>query len=302
MAFLNEKITEDDLLNRGVLGQPDVPGLSAAEMQFKVEEIVREVVIPRFNDFVDKVSLICAEKTEVDNVAEAFSRALEELSTGISEDIDKAATDAAAAVEALEAKTTESMSAFEQSTNEKIESFETETNQKLSDSSSENNMMFNALKTEIQKTIDTFDQRLTNLIIEGGAVVSVFGRIGEVAPQAGDYTAEMVGAAPEEHSHSDLLSKDGGVMQGDISMGGNKITGLWAPTDELDGANKKYVDEKVAAVVDEATKNIVTDVFAAGPDAPANKKLLWIDSENAYSIKFYNAAEDIWQNVSAVWS
>ena len=35
-----------------------------------------------------------------------------------------------------------------------------------------------------------------NVILEGGAVTSVFGRAGEVKAQAGDYTADMVGAAP----------------------------------------------------------------------------------------------------------
>ena len=36
-----KRITEDDLAGRGVRGQADVPGLTAAEMQEKVEEIVR---------------------------------------------------------------------------------------------------------------------------------------------------------------------------------------------------------------------------------------------------------------------
>ena len=44
-----EIITEADLKGKGVMGQPDVPGLSAAEMQAKVEEIVRSVVIPKVN-------------------------------------------------------------------------------------------------------------------------------------------------------------------------------------------------------------------------------------------------------------
>ena len=37
------KILEKDLEGTGVLGQPEVPGLSAFEMQRKVEEIVRDV-------------------------------------------------------------------------------------------------------------------------------------------------------------------------------------------------------------------------------------------------------------------
>ena len=48
-----EIITEADLDGKGVMGQPDVPGLSAAEMQAKSEEIVRSVVIPKINEIIN---------------------------------------------------------------------------------------------------------------------------------------------------------------------------------------------------------------------------------------------------------
>ena len=48
-----EKITDADLTGKGVVGQPDVPGLSALEMQNKVEEIPRSVIIPAYNAMVD---------------------------------------------------------------------------------------------------------------------------------------------------------------------------------------------------------------------------------------------------------
>ena len=41
---------------------------------------------------------------------------------------------------------------------------------------------------------------LQKLLIEAGAVSSVFGRAGDVKAQKGDYTAEMVGAAKEIHA------------------------------------------------------------------------------------------------------
>lgn len=47
------KITDADLTGKGVQGQADVPGLTAAEMQAKVEEIVREVAIPKINEIID---------------------------------------------------------------------------------------------------------------------------------------------------------------------------------------------------------------------------------------------------------
>lgn len=107
-----KKITDADLEGKGVRGQPDVPGLTAAEMQAKVEEIVRDVVIPFFN----------ANAEEAEN------------------------------------------------------SFATK-------------------------------EALNNLVIAAGAVTSVFGRRGEVKPQKGDYTADMVGAAAAKHAASH--AKDG---------------------------------------------------------------------------------------------
>lgn len=47
------KITDADLTGKGVQGQPDIPGLTAAEMQAKVEEIVRSVAIPKINEIID---------------------------------------------------------------------------------------------------------------------------------------------------------------------------------------------------------------------------------------------------------
>lgn len=47
------KITDADLKGKGVQGQPDIPGLTAAEMQAKVEEIVRSVAIPKINEIID---------------------------------------------------------------------------------------------------------------------------------------------------------------------------------------------------------------------------------------------------------
>lgn len=54
MAFT--KITDEDLLNKGVIGLPDTPGLSTSEMQAKFEQTAREVIIPMFNQLVDDLS------------------------------------------------------------------------------------------------------------------------------------------------------------------------------------------------------------------------------------------------------
>ncbi len=51
MAF--EKITDTSLLNKGVTGLPDVPGLTTTEMQAKFDELSRDVIIPKLNEIVD---------------------------------------------------------------------------------------------------------------------------------------------------------------------------------------------------------------------------------------------------------
>ncbi len=63
-----KKITENDLLGKGVRGQADVPGLSAEEMQAKVEEIVRDVVIPNINANIDSSEADFATKEELEQV------------------------------------------------------------------------------------------------------------------------------------------------------------------------------------------------------------------------------------------
>jgi hypothetical protein len=51
MAF--PKITQEDLVNKGVTGLPDVPNLSVSDMQHKFDELGREVIPPKHNALVD---------------------------------------------------------------------------------------------------------------------------------------------------------------------------------------------------------------------------------------------------------
>lgn len=45
MAFT--KIEQADLVNKGVTGLPDTPGLTTGEMQAKFDELVTDVVVPK---------------------------------------------------------------------------------------------------------------------------------------------------------------------------------------------------------------------------------------------------------------
>lgn len=65
-----KKIHEADLEGLGVIGQPDIPGLSALEMQQKVEEVARSGIIPAYNAMVDDLQST-AEGSGAANVGSA---------------------------------------------------------------------------------------------------------------------------------------------------------------------------------------------------------------------------------------
>lgn len=65
-----KKIHESDLEGLGVIGQPDIPGLSALEMQQKVEEVARSGIIPAYNAMVDDLQST-AEGSGAANVGSA---------------------------------------------------------------------------------------------------------------------------------------------------------------------------------------------------------------------------------------
>jgi len=54
MAF--DKITQADLTGKGVIGLPDTPQLPTMQMQQKLDEIALDVIVPKFNDVVDKLN------------------------------------------------------------------------------------------------------------------------------------------------------------------------------------------------------------------------------------------------------
>lgn len=74
---------------------------------------------------------------------------------------------------------------------------------------------------------------------------------GEVVPAINDYVVSTDG----------LLDRTGGTMTGDIAMSGNKVTGLGAPSDNADAANKSYVDTSLTNV---KTVSVSATLTAAG--------------------------------------
>lgn len=64
-------ITEKELEGKGVIGQPDVPGLSTEEMQEKVEEIVRSVAIVKINEIIEYLKEKGATKEDLEDIVVA---------------------------------------------------------------------------------------------------------------------------------------------------------------------------------------------------------------------------------------
>ena len=66
-----DKITEQDLANRGVKGLPDVPGLTTEEMQRKLEEIAREILVPKVNEIIENIETLNSNLTNI-TITKAF--------------------------------------------------------------------------------------------------------------------------------------------------------------------------------------------------------------------------------------
>ncbi len=77
-----KKITESDLLNKGVVGLPDTPELSAFEMQRKFEEVAREVIIPAFNQLVEALIVDLGEIYTKDEVQKAIRDKVTSIGAG----------------------------------------------------------------------------------------------------------------------------------------------------------------------------------------------------------------------------
>lgn len=77
-----KKITAEDIAGKGVVGQADTPLLSALEMQNKVEEIVRDVVIPAYNSLIDSIVIDFGNTYSKDEVEDAIARTITEIGAG----------------------------------------------------------------------------------------------------------------------------------------------------------------------------------------------------------------------------
>ena len=50
------KITDEEIRENSVVGMAEVPGLPAQEMQYRIEQLVRELAIPKINEVIEYIA------------------------------------------------------------------------------------------------------------------------------------------------------------------------------------------------------------------------------------------------------
>ena len=70
-----DNIKPEDLVGKGVVGLPDTPGLNTQQMQEKFDELVRSVMVPKFNALIEELKKISS--------IESVSQTVEDSETSI---------------------------------------------------------------------------------------------------------------------------------------------------------------------------------------------------------------------------
>lgn len=87
MAF--NKITNADLVGKGVVGLPDVPGLSTGAMQAKFDELALDVIVPAYNDLIDLLNGTgVADNSQITDPTDSVVKSLQALANSLKSYID----------------------------------------------------------------------------------------------------------------------------------------------------------------------------------------------------------------------
>ena len=114
-------------------------------------------------------------------------------------------------------------------------------------------MMQNGYDASDEAAVSAFVGNMSNSLLQ-----KVLDKATSAEAQDGTVTNKWVSPATMKAA---ALLLSGGTMTGPIDMGNNKITNLADPTDSLDSANKKYVDEsstfKRIEIIKDSNKTLV---------------------------------------------
>lgn len=82
MSLKQHAITGADLSGVGVIGLPDIPGLSTTAMQAKFEETARSVIIPHFNAMVNETADELAARSTTADVQQMIDEQVLDIGAG----------------------------------------------------------------------------------------------------------------------------------------------------------------------------------------------------------------------------
>lgn len=82
MSLKQHAITGADLSGVGVIGLPDIPGLSTTAMQAKFEETARSVIIPHFNAMVNEAADELAARSTTADVQQMIDEQVLDIGAG----------------------------------------------------------------------------------------------------------------------------------------------------------------------------------------------------------------------------
>lgn len=111
-----------------------------------------------------------------------------------------------------------------------------------------------------------------------GGVTAFNGRTGDILPQSGDYTAEMVGARPNTWTPS--ASEVGAVPAPSGGSDGQVLT--------KSGSGVVWQDASGGGIVVQGT-------------APSDTSLGWVDTNAGGVMKYYDTQSGTWKGVIGVW-
>ncbi len=98
--------------------------------------------------------------------------------------------------------------------------------------------------------------------------------IGKVDQAVKDFEDQIASGHFTDQVSRAFLHKTGGTMSGDIAMDGNRVTGLAAPEDAGDAANKDYVDGKTLVFTN---KSAAVSAWKHSSDSQYGEYAYWAD-------------------------